>query len=346
MLRRAIAMNPNYVTAYVWLSETLHELGRREEAVTIAEHAVALDPLSPLINNQVGLRRTDVGRFSDARVAYARAIQLDPELAIAYSNLGDLLAYGYGRLDRAVPWYVKAVSLDPASPWGLGTILNAYWCLGMEAETNQWLERTLSAGEGNALSNYVAALVYLDRGDMKAAHHYAQVAADMEPWTMSLIRDEDLRRGDFAGARTRYAKAFPELLGPVAPAINMSNVFAAIELAVVLQHTGEQRAASALLDGSEGYLRTIPRNGPWGYQLADVQIHALRGDKPQALRALRQAAQDNWRINWSYYSRFDPALDSIRNEPEFKAVFADIERDMARQRAQLVARPKDAKLAW
>jgi len=34
----------------------------------------------------------------------------------------------------------------------------------------------------------------------------------------------------------------------------------------------------------------------------------------------------------------------IQTEPEFKAVFADIERDMARQRAELAARPKDAPL--
>ena len=39
-----------------------------------------------------------------------------------------------------------------------------------------------------------------------------------------------------------------------------------------------------------------------------------------------------------------PHLASIRNEPEFKAVFADIERDMAQQRARLAARPKDAPL--
>jgi hypothetical protein len=32
------------------------------------------------------------------------------------------------------------------------------------------------------------------------------------------------------------------------------------------------------------------------------------------------------------------------DEPEFKAIFADIERDMARQRAELAKRPKDAPL--
>jgi len=59
---------------------------------------------------------------------------------------------------------------------------------------------------------------------------------------------------------------------------------------------------------------------------------------------LREAADAGWRSWWRYFRDFDPALASIRNEPEFKAVFADIERDMAKQRAALAARPKDAPL--
>ena len=47
---------------------------------------------------------------------------------------------------------------------------------------------------------------------------------------------------------------------------------------------------------------------------------------------------------WRYRRGFDPASDSIRDEPEFKAIVADIERDMARQRAELAKRPKDAPL--
>ena len=37
-------------------------------------------------------------------------------------------------------------------------------------------------------------------------------------------------------------------------------------------------------------------------------------------------------------------LAAQRDEPDFKAIFADIERDMARQRAELAKRPKDAPL--
>jgi hypothetical protein len=112
----------------------------------------------------------------------------------------------------------------------------------------------------------------------------------------------------------------------------------------VLQHTGEGERAKALLDRCEAYLATIPRMGTSGYGIADVVIHALRGDTSTALAKLREAEQAGWRTSWRYARDFDPNLASIRNEPEFKAVFADIERDMAQQRARLASRPKDAPL--
>jgi hypothetical protein len=92
-------------------------------------------------------------------------------------------------------------------------------------------------------------------------------------------------------------------------------------------------------------IRSIPRLGFSGHGVSDVRIHALRGNQAKALAALREAEMAGWRGPvWRYYRDFDPNLASIRNEPEFKAVFADIARDMAQQRARLAARPKDAPL--
>jgi hypothetical protein len=108
---------------------------------------------------------------------------------------------------------------------------------------------------------------------------------------------------------------------------------------------GNTDRANLLLEARERPLRSMPRLGFSGYSIADAQIHALRGDKGQALAALREAATTGWRgPAWRYYRDVDPNIDSIRDEPEFKAVFADIERDMARQRAALAARPEDAPL--
>ena len=100
-----------------------------------------------------------------------------------------------------------------------------------------------------------------------------------------------------------------------------------------------------LLDRGEAHLRTVPRMGRLGYGISDVAIYALRGERAKALAKLARGASRPAGVGWWRYHRdFDPNLASIRNEPEFKAVFADIERDMAQQRAALAARPKDAPL--
>jgi hypothetical protein len=61
-------------------------------------------------------------------------------------------------------------------------------------------------------------------------------------------------------------------------------------------------------------------------------------------RSPAAAAQAGWRRDWRYHRDYDPAFTSIRQNEEFKEIFADIKRDMARQRAELAKRPKDAPL--
>lgn len=342
MLRRAIALNPNYAPAYHWLSFALTELGRRDEALAAAEHAVVLDPLSAIINARLGVARTEVGRFDDALAALGQAVEIEPTMAASYLLIADLHAYAFGRLDTAMAWYERAASLDPRDPDILASMAFAYWDLQDSAEAGQWLTRALAEGDGTTYTHAVASLLYRDRGDEAASYRHAQRAAELDPWNTFLVRDHDIRKRDYAAARARYAKAYPELFADDLPAFEDRRAFAAIDLALVLQHTGEGQRARALLDRSESYLGTLPRRGPQGYGFSDVAIHALRGETAAALVSLRQAEQAGLRTWWRYYRDFDPNLGSIRHEPEFKAVFADIERDMAAQRVRLAARPKDA----
>jgi hypothetical protein len=71
--------------------------------------------------------------------------------------------------------------------------------------------------------------------------------------------------------------------------------------------------------------------GSRGFGIADVQIYALQGDKQKALAALRQAIDEGWRAMWWYYLKHDPNLESLHDEPEFQAMVAEIEADMAAQ---------------
>jgi hypothetical protein len=71
-------------------------------------------------------------------------------------------------------------------------------------------------------------------------------------------------------------------------------------------------------------------------------LRRIDAKSPKALAALTDAEKAGWRgPGWRYHRDVDPR---IRNEREFKAICADVERDMARQRAALAAKPKDAPL--
>ena len=66
-----------------------------------------------------------------------------------------------------------------------------------------------------------------------------------------------------------------------------------------------------------------------------MQIYALQGDKQKALSALRQAINEGWRSSWWYFLKYDPILKSLHDEPEYQAMVAEIEADMAAQLARV-----------
>jgi TolB-like protein/DNA-binding winged helix-turn-helix (wHTH) protein/Tfp pilus assembly protein PilF len=354
MFRRAIALNPNYATAYHWFSIMLGDLGRADEARSIAGRAVELDPLSAVININFGAYLEAVGRFDEAETRYRRAIEIDPSMAASYMSLGELRAYAFNRFTGAVPLLQKAVELDPGYPYlqcSLG-VLNLD--LGDDAQATEMIQ---AAREHWPDDEYVlgwSIFVHLHQGDHEAALQDARRLLALNPsaWGASValfvLRDADLNAGHPDVARARYAKAYPELFATKLPNIYGWKLYISIDLVLVLQKTGENGPASVLLDRIEEFIRTNPRMGIWGYGITDVQTYALRNRKPEAFAALRAAEKagwrGNWRGDWRYYRDFDPNLASIRDEPEFKAVFADIARDMAAQRARLQARPKNAPL--
>jgi hypothetical protein len=195
------------------------------------------------------------------------------------------------------------------------------------------------------------AIADFERGDAAGVLQHAQRSVDPDSRNDSarrcglfLLRDADLRERRYDRALERYRKTYPELFLPASPRIDRLNYLVAVDVVPVLQALGRTDEAHALLDGIERAIRPLPRRGD-GFGIADVQVLSLRAETGKALAALRNAEREGWRGPfWRYARDVDPALTSIRDDPEFKAVFADIERDMARQRAALAARPKDAPL--
>jgi TolB-like protein len=343
--KRALAANPNSEWANHWYSGMLKDMGRTMEARPYAQRAVQLDPLSPHQRTAFGSTLIDLGEFRAGLAQLRKAVEIDPTRPAAYIFISTAEAYARGRVDEGVLWIKRATELDPEQANNYAVLSALYFDLGDEASGDRALRQAIQLDAGMLWPRYVSSVIALYRGQAISALEEAKRALQIWPQNtlmLAIVRNEALERGDFAGARTTYDHAYPELM---ATGVDANNYLAAIDLALVLQRNGDRNKADRLLAESEAEIRGRVRLGVWGYGLADVKIHALRSEKREALAALRAAVAERWRgPQWRYYRDFDPALASIRNEPEFKAVFADIERDTARQRAALAARPKDAPL--
>jgi len=348
LLRRAIEVNPNYATAHHWLSMVLRSGDRLQEEFEHAERAAQLDPLSSVAQANFGNTLERMQRYDDAASRYQSAIDFDPRSTVSLLSLAELDAYARNQFVDAALLEERAVALDSDSPV-LAVSLALLWLdLDDAPRARREIRAAARRWPDDLYAMSYSAAIAASLGESVDAERYAKRALADYPrdyYSLSILRNIDLQRGDPKTARSRYAAAYPELTGSTSPQVDAGNYVAAIDLAFVLQSLGEIDRSTALLDASELTVRSLPRLTTFGYGIADAQIHALRGDKARALAALREAEKAGWRGRaWRYYRDFDPALASIRNDPEFKAVFADIERDMARQRAELAARPKDAPL--
>ena len=106
--QRAIELKPNYATAHHWLGAgPLIDLGRFEDAIAHGKRAIELDPLSPIMNADLGLILYFARHYDDAIVQLRKPLVLDPTFAYALYNLGMVLQ-SKGDLHGAIAQYEKA----------------------------------------------------------------------------------------------------------------------------------------------------------------------------------------------------------------------------------------------
>jgi DNA-binding winged helix-turn-helix (wHTH) protein/tetratricopeptide (TPR) repeat protein len=109
--RRAIELSPGYATAHQWYSFLLAALCRHGEAIAQARQARQLDPLSLVINADLGMVLC-FARDPAAEEQLLQTLELDPSFSYARFELGFSLQQ-QGRLEEAVTELGRAASTAP-----------------------------------------------------------------------------------------------------------------------------------------------------------------------------------------------------------------------------------------
>jgi TolB-like protein/Tfp pilus assembly protein PilF len=110
--QRAAELKPNDATAHHWLgNDALSALGRFDEAIAEVKRAVELDPLSPVINTDLGTSFYYAHRYDESARQLRKTLEIDPTFFYAHFNLGIALQ-AKGDLSGAIAEYEKAKQLS------------------------------------------------------------------------------------------------------------------------------------------------------------------------------------------------------------------------------------------
>jgi TolB-like protein/Tfp pilus assembly protein PilF len=161
---RAIALNANYATAHHWYGlGPLRCLGDHDKAIAELKRALQLDPLSLVINADLGVALVTARRYDKAIAQLRKAIEMDPYFYYAHYNLGKALQLN-GQLEEAVTEYKKAAALND-DPLVLGLLAQGYAKLGQRDEALKTLEQLQQTATRRYVWNYTFAVVHVGFGE-------------------------------------------------------------------------------------------------------------------------------------------------------------------------------------
>ena len=166
--QRAIELNPNYAIAHQqYGNNTLAALGRFDDAIVEGKRAVELDPLSLVINTDLGSDYYYARRYDEAIAQLRKTLEMDPGFYIAHLVLGQVLD-AKGARDAAIVECQKARGLND-DPSVLGVLARAYGLSGNKMEAEKILDQLKKLSQERYVSAYSFALTYLGLGDKEEA---------------------------------------------------------------------------------------------------------------------------------------------------------------------------------
>ena len=173
--KRAIELKPSYATAYHWYSILLRDRSRFDESVSMARRALELDPLSLIVNANLGDVYYFARRYDDAVRQHRATRSLDPGFAPTHLYLGMVFAQE-GLIDSALAECRTARALTSGSAYALGGLGYALGRAGKKAEAGEVLRELLRDADDGAGHSFDISLVYVGLGDRTHAVQWLERA--------------------------------------------------------------------------------------------------------------------------------------------------------------------------
>ena len=197
--KKAIALNPGYVTAHHWYGlDHLALLGRFEEAYQHLTIAADLDPLEPILVEALAFLAMLRRDFDDAARRYERMTKDFPQFPRSWTGLGRA-NFCLGHYGKAIQMLEKGRQISGDLPSVMGALAQTYGCSGNLVKARRMLARLHEIARGQHVAASCLALAHLGLGQQEEALEWLERGVSRRDMPMTQIGVHaayDALRGD------------------------------------------------------------------------------------------------------------------------------------------------------
>ena len=344
LLNLALELDPEYALAWARLATSYAlrpyayggDPAWGDSALVLAERALELDPEEPGVHWALAFVYGNNGWHQQAREESLRTLELNPNHAYATNSIGVFHMFA-GRLDEAIPWYERAVRLDPTGFLFRSNLSHLYLSIGDTTRAVILRRENLALQEpgGVMALRMQAELAVIEDGDYDRALELEEQRIEREPASADL-RFDAAQAAFGAGDYERVIEHMTEGLR-----LSPNARTGALIRGLALIQTGQgEEGREALAEVIEWRREQIAggneESDPW---LDLVVAYGALGETAEALDAFDQVSEigDIGRV-FRESHRQALALSSLRSEPRFQEVWRKMEEDLAEMRRRIEAR--------
>jgi TolB-like protein len=346
--KRAIELSPNYATAYHWYSHLISDNNDRlQESLELANRAVELDPLSPVLKQNIASIYGQMGRFAEAESAYRQLISADPQFSSGMFDMSWILyANDLGRLDDALILAQKVNEVDPGKIKTLAVEYFLWFGLDDDGMAHSIYQRLEEVDAENYFLPVTRAIMNWKHGRYAAVKEEAMFLAKtfkfpIAQWDAGVIF---AMAGDYARAREFFLSVDPRFSDREQwPDILNEGQNDVCSVGLTLSRTGQETLGNDLLRYAANYWEeTLPLYIEHADRRPSYLCHAYLGDVEKSLAALETSLNHKHvLLNWLRIAS-DPELRLVHEDARFKAMDKNARAELARQHENAISRVSEA----
>jgi serine/threonine protein kinase/Flp pilus assembly protein TadD len=174
-LKRAIELNPGLANAHHWYAFYLMWRGEHDGSIAEIKIAQECDPLSLIINANVGFMLYLARQYDQAIEKYRSALELDANFAELHEYLGKAYVQK-GMYEEAIAKFQEAITLSGDDIENMAMLGHAYAASGRKDEALKVIGELKELSKRKHVSPYDMAVIYVALGEKNQAFAYLEKA--------------------------------------------------------------------------------------------------------------------------------------------------------------------------